>query len=47
MHEEIIYTMTDLDKQRRGYHEEEHVAKQARDKEDKYVLTLIPVRPNP
>jgi hypothetical protein len=35
MQEELIHSITDLDKQRRGYHEEEHVAKQARDKEEK------------
>ena len=35
MHEELLHSIADLDKQRRGYHEEEHVAKQARDKEEK------------
>jgi len=35
MHEEVNHSVADLDKQRKAYHEEEHFAKQARDKEEK------------
>lgn len=36
MHEEIVNTVMEIDKTRKLYFEEEHLAKQARDKEEKY-----------
>lgn len=37
MHEEVIHSVTDLDKNRKVYQEDEHFAKQARDKEEKLM----------
>lgn len=37
MHEEIVHSVNEIDKTRKLYFEEEHLAKQARDKEEKYV----------
>lgn len=38
MQEEIVNSVAEIDKTRKLYFEEEHLAKQARDKEEKYVL---------
>ncbi|OTF70319.1 hypothetical protein BLA29_007334 [Euroglyphus maynei] len=35
MHEEIVNSVNEIDKTRKLYFEEEHLAKQARDKEEK------------
>jgi hypothetical protein len=38
MQEEVLTSISDIDKTRKLYFEEEHLAKQARDKEDKSLL---------
>lgn len=37
MHEEVVHSVTDLDKHRKVYQEDEHFAKQAREKEEKLM----------
>ncbi len=41
MQEEIVNSVSEIDKTRKLYFEEEHLAKQARDKEEKYVQFAI------
>lgn len=41
MHEEVLTSISEIDKTRKLYFDDEHLAKQARDKEEKYGFSLV------
>lgn len=46
MHEEVLTSVSEIDKTRKLYFDDEHLAKQARDKEEKYAIPLSSILSN-